>query len=838
MERYVCIHGHFYQPPRENPWLEVVELQDSAHPYHDWNERITAECYAPNAVARILDGAGRIRQLVNNYASISFNFGPTLLAWLQDQAPEVYRLILQADQQSRERFSGHGSALAQVYNHVILPLANRADKETQVRWGIRDFQHRFGRRPEGLWLAETAVDLETLEVLAQEGIRFTILSPYQAGRVRPISELGTRSAERKTHKQEQLRAPSSEFRAGEEWTDVTGGTIDPKVPYLQKLPSGRSIALFFYDGPISRAVAFEGVLRKGETLAQRLMSAFTDQEGPQLVHVATDGESYGHHAVHGDMALAYALHFIESNQLARLTNYGEMLERHPPQWEVEIIENSSWSCAHGIERWRSDCGCNSGRPGWRQQWRGPLRAALDFLRDSLAPRYHEAASKLFRDPWQARDGYVDVILERSTDSWKRFLAQHGRKPLTPAEQIRARKLLELQRQTQLTYTSCGWFFDEISGLETTQVLAYAGRALHLAEEVLGVNLQEPFLQRLEEAPSNLPEHGNGRVVYEKMIRPMRVDSHRITAHYAVSSLFEEYPEKVRMFCYEAEREEAHSQEAGKVRLKLGRVHLTSLITGESAQYTSGAIHFGDHNVNGGVASFKDVESYHELVGDFARAFERVDVPTLVRLLDRHFGESTYSLESLFRDEQRRVLQRVLRTNLAEIRDTFGRVYEQHLPIMRFLRHVQAPLPRPYQLTADLLFNTDLRWAFEEDSPNLDHVRKLVQEATGWGVELPRGELGYRFGQMLRRFAERWRGASEQLEPLRALAQGVELAQSMPFEVDLWVPQNVWFEVGKSLRVPQEEQAWAGSQTAGDWLADYRRLGELLKITPDRVQGTP
>jgi alpha-amylase/alpha-mannosidase (GH57 family) len=810
MERCVCIHGHFYQPPRENPWLEVVELQDSAYPFHDWNERIAVECYAPNAVARILDASGRILRLVNNYASISSNFGPTLLAWLQEQRPDVYRLILEADQQSQQKFSGHGSALGQVYNHVIMPLANPADKLTQVRWGMRDFQYRFGRRAEGMWLPETAVDIASLEVLSAEGIRFTILAPHQAARVRKVGQT--------------------------EWTDVSGARIDPRRTYVQKLPSGKSINLFFYDGPISRAVAFEGLLKRGENLAKRLNGAFTDQEdGSQLVHIATDGESYGHHVPHGDMALAYALHYIESNNLARLTNYGEYLEKHPPEWEVEIVENSSWSCAHGVERWRSDCGCNSGRAGWNQKWREPLRAALDWLRDALAQRYPDAASRLMKDPWAARDAYIDVILDRSPESVARFFDQHANQPLNAEAQVVARKLLEMQRNALLMYTSCAWFFDEISGLETTQVLAYAGRAMQLAEEMFGESLEPEFLKRLEAAPSNVGKFKNGRAAYERIVRPLRADWNRIAAHYAVSSLFEEYAKQTRLFCFQFEQEDARLHESGKTRMVVGKVNVTSIITGESRRYTHGAVHFGDHNVNAGVRLFRTDTDYQALVDEFAQAFTRADIPNLVRMMDRHFGESNYTLESLFRDEQRRILKRVLRSSLEDVFSTFSRVYEQHLPIMRFLQHLHAPLPRPYQLTADLLFTTDLRWAFGDDDPDVERIRKLVEDANHWGVELPAGELGYRFAKMLRRYAERWRDAPEQHELLRGLLQGVELARTMPFEVDLWAPQNIFFEVSKSALAKVEEHAQAGSQPARDWLGDFWRLAELLGIAADDVK---
>src|SRR5262245_60308306 len=403
MDRYICIHGHFYQPPRENAWLEFIEVQDSAYPFHDWNERVTAECYGPNGQSRILDGDGNIERIANNYSRISFNFGPTLLAWLAEKEPEVYRSILEADKESQSRFSGHGSAIAQSYSHSILPLSNPRDKYTQVLWGIRDFEFRFGRYPEGMWLPETAVDLETLDVLAELGIKFTILSPYQAKTV---------------------RRPRGRLRR-----DVNGGRIDPSVPYRVRLPSGRRIAVFFYDGPISQAIAFEHLLESGDTFASRLLSAFSDtRQWPQIVHIATDGETYGHHHKKGEMALAYALHHIESNNLAKLTNYAEYLERHPPTHQAEIWERTAWSCAHGVDRWTRNCGCNSGgHPGWNQEWRTPLRDTLDWLRDSITPRFEQKASEVFRDPWSARNEYIDVLLNRSLDNVNRFCRVQARR---------------------------------------------------------------------------------------------------------------------------------------------------------------------------------------------------------------------------------------------------------------------------------------------------------------------------------------------------------------------------------------------------------------------------
>ncbi len=486
---FICIHGHFYQPPREDPWSGRIEAQPTAAPYHDWNERITAECYGPNTRSRILGDDEQTAELVNNYARMSFNFGPTLLSWLQSEAPEVYASILAADRESRERFSGHGSALAQAYNHMIMPLASRRDKVTQVIWGKRDFEHRFGRPPEGMWLPETAVDVETLEVLAEGGIAFTILAPKQASRVRRIGS--------------------------QQWRNVGGGNVDPTMPYVVPLPSGRSIAVFFYDGAVSHEVAFNGLLEDGARLAVRLQKGFRERKGPQLVHIATDGESYGHHHEHGDMALAFATRAIEQGGGARLTNYGELLSLHPPTHEACVVEDSSWSCLHGIERWRDDCGCeDGGHPGWHQAWRRPLRDSLDWLRDRLAALFEEQGEALLSNPWAARDAYIKVVLDRSDESVERFLAAHAAGDLDQASRTRVLDLLEMQRHAMLMFTSCGWFFDDLARIEGLQILRYAMRAMQLAREEA---LKPGFLIRLAWAHSNHPQAGSGKAIFEDLL---------------------------------------------------------------------------------------------------------------------------------------------------------------------------------------------------------------------------------------------------------------------------------------------------------------------------------
>jgi alpha-amylase/alpha-mannosidase (GH57 family) len=805
MARYVCIHGHFYQPPRENPWLEAIELQDSASPYHDWNERVMAECYAPNASSRILDEQGMIIQIVNNYSKISFNFGPTLLVWMQENAADVYEAVLQADKESQERFSGHGSALAQPYNHMILPLANRRDKKTQVLWGIRDFEHRFGRSPEGMWLPETAADLETLDILAEQGIHFTILAPSQAHRTRPVGD--------------------------KKWEDVAGGKIDPRRSYVQHLPSGRSISVFFYDGPISRAVAFEGLLGQGESLARRLVGAFSaDSEWPQVVHVATDGESYGHHHPHGDMALAYALHYMESNSLAQLTNYGEYLERHPPTHEVEIFENSSWSCAHGVERWRSDCGCRSGgHSGWNQAWRGPLRKAFDWLRDSLTQAYEEKGPLFFKKPWEVRDAYIQVILDRSPQNVETFLTQHAVKKLNEAESISALKLLEMQRHAMLMYTSCGWFFDELSGIETVQVTQYAGRALQLAQEVVGDVLETRFLELLERAKSNIPAHKDGRVIFEKFVKPAALDLEKVGAHYAMSSLFGDYEKKISLFSYAIDVEAYEDSEAGRAKLALGRAKVTSKITREADQFCFGILHWGDHNISGCLRRSEEGEPHQAFVDEATEAFSRADFQETLQRLEGYFGPSRYSLRNLFHDEQRRILHMILQPTLEDVEGIYRQVYENNAPLLRFFRDLGIPRPAGLSTAADIVFNVNLRRAFEEEDLDLETVNNLFETAMLEGASFDSTTLEMVLRRKIEQMASQLVEKADQLSLLQKMDAVLGLQKVLPFEVNMRRAQNCFNEVLQQDYPRFREKAEEGDEEAGQWVSLFKSLGEKLFV---------
>ncbi|RPI71583.1 MAG: DUF3536 domain-containing protein, partial [Ignavibacteriales bacterium] len=686
MNRYICIHGHFYQPPRENAWLEEIEVQDSAYPFRDWNERITAECYSPNAAARILDGDRTIVEISNNYSKISFNFGPTVLSWMEVHAPDVYKEILKADKESLKNFSGHGSAIAQVYNHMIMPLANRRDKTTQVKWGIEDFKQRFGREPEGIWLAETSVDTETLEILSEEGIKFTILAPRQAEKVKGIND--------------------------KEWRDVSDGTIDPKIPYYSKLPNGKSIALFFYDGHISQQISFSNLLDDGRRFAESLIGLFDhNSEEPQIVHISTDGETYGHHKNYGDMALAYCLHHITRNNAAQLTVYGEFLEKFPPAHEVRIKDNSSWSCIHGVERWRENCGCNTGRDGWHQEWRKPLREALDWLREELIPVYEEGAGEFTDDVWRMRDGYIKVIINRNEDNIKSFFKEHGINNINEPNIVMLLKLLEIQRYAMLMYTSCGWFFDEISGIETVQVIQYASRAIQLCKDLTGKDLEPEFIKRLENAQGNIPEVPNGAEVYKAYVKPAQVDLHRVTAHYAIASLFENEEEKNDIFSFEAKDEEREILKAGKQKLLIGRALMRSKVTYETKMFSYAFLHLGDQNINGGVRESLGGKKFNKMKDELKNAFNLVNIGEIILLIDKHFGSHSYNIWHLFKDKSRAIFNEIFKGTLIEFENFSKRIYENNYPVMLAMKETDNPLPKAIRDSMEFFINSEIKKIF-------------------------------------------------------------------------------------------------------------------------------
>ncbi len=836
--RFICVHGHFYQPPRENPWLETVEVQDSAAPYHDWNDRITAECYAPNGASRITNKQDEIIRIMNNYGRMSFNFGPTLLSWLSDKAPRTYRMIIDAERASAHRYSGHGSALAQVYNHVIMPLASRRDALTQIRWGIADFEHRFGRKPEGMWLAETAVNRSVLDLMAREGIKFTVLAPVQCARVRTLESEAEVSAPTES------TAPAADEEAATEpaWTLTPNANVDPTHPYTVRLDEGRSIAVFFYDGPNSRAIAFEGLLNSGEDFGRRLLSGFHpatpgDPETAQLSHVATDGESYGHHHKHGEMALSYAMHWIEEGGEAKLTNYGEFLEKFPPKWEAEVAEDTSWSCVHGVERWRSNCGCNGGHAGWNQEWRGPLRDALDYLRDRTAPLAEQYGRPLFKDLWTARDGYVRVVLDRSAESVNGFLDEHATHPLSHTERTFALELMELERHTQLMYTSCGWFFDEISGIETVQIIAYAGRVLQLAAKLFGAEgaaLEAGFLDLLAKAKSNVPEIGDGAEVYRRYVIPMRIGLEQVGAHYAISSIFNAYPEHGELFCFDVHRESQEMFNSGRGRVALGRALIYSCITEELEEICFAVLHLGDQNISAAVKRYtsadpKALAAFAAFSAEIGVAIRRANLPEIIRLIDRFFGETAYSLTSLFADEQHRILNTILNQTISEMEESLRKIYEDHASLLHFLTETGMTAPPALASAARFAINASLRQAIEAEAFDPKLVGTLLNRAIRDQIPLDAPLLGFTAGQRMKRAMVRLE-ASVPGDPdaHEALATALTIngaIHAMPFEVNIWQAQNIWNDLLRRA----DRKDWPV-----EWKDDFKKLGEAMNISVDEL----
>jgi alpha-amylase/alpha-mannosidase (GH57 family) len=688
---FVCVHGHFYQPPRENPYLESVERQPSAAPFHDWNERILHECYRPNAFARILNDQGEVLHIVNNYEYLSFNIGPTLMSWLERHDLETYRQILAADRLSCDRNNGHGNAIAQVYNHIIMPLANPRDKETQVHWGIADFRRRFGRDPEGIWLAETGVDYDTLRVLIKAGIRFTILAPSQVQRCRVMA--------------------SGDQPAGE-WHEVGGGQIDPTRPYrcfVPGLPEGENyIDLFFYDGPISRDMGFNDVLSSSQMFAGRLGQAIRgERDRAQLISVATDGETFGHHRGGAEKALAYAMIHEFPQQGWQVTNFAHYLSLFPPTWEAELKPVTAWSCAHGVDRWQDDCGCGGGGE-WHQRWRKPLRQSLDWLRDRLIQVYETYGSELFIDPWQARNDYIEVIGDsvsaatgRNPRTIHRFLSEHQTHKLTSAEKIDALRLLEMQRHTLLMYTSCGWFFEEISRPEGTQILRYAARAIELAEEVSGQPLEEKFVRQLEAAPSNVSLFGNGKGLFQQLVAPSRVGLEQIAAHYAISSLFNTYHREQALHCYTLIQKDYQRQTLGSLTLAVGQVQISSDITLEKVNFDFAVLHLGGWDFHCGIQPAKSRPIYTRAKTAVLEAFGRASIAQSVVAINQYFGDRTFSLQDLFSEERHRIMQLLSRDTLQRLDQLYTQIYRENYGVLMAFHRDHLEVPQELQVAAEI-----------------------------------------------------------------------------------------------------------------------------------------
>jgi alpha-amylase/alpha-mannosidase (GH57 family) len=799
--QYICIHGHFYQPPRENPWLEEIEREESAGPYHDWNQRINAECYRANGAARRVDDKNRILTLNNNYKSLSFNFGPTLLRWIERNDPWVYKTIIEADRESCSRFDGHGNGMAQAYNHIIMPLANRRDKVTQVLWGMRDFENRFGRSPEGMWLAETAVDNETLEVMANAGIKFTVLSPFQAARWRFLEK-------------------------GAAWNDAEGGSIPTGRAYRYVCRNGKTIHLFFYDGSVAKGIAFERLLEHSSKLVAALRGAHEKSQPlpgePWLVNTATDGESYGHHFKFGDMALAAAFQEFREDPESEIINYSAFLAAFPVRAEVEIHENTAWSCAHGLGRWQADCGCHiGGGPGWNQRWRAPLREAMNHLRDRLAAHYQREMELLTEDPWKVRDEYLEVLLDREHRSAD-FARRHFRRGLPASAIPRFFQLLEMQRSTMYMYTSCGWFFDEISSLESVLILRHAARAIQLAEQTGAQPLEPSFLEILGKAPSNDPEYGNGAEVYLRKVKPEVMEKDRVAANYAIQAITRSYHPSSRLYCFSVTPEHEEDLGPNPAPCLYGHVTVKDERTQAEQDYVYTVIHFTGLDVRCSVKPYRDAEEYKAILEDLERAVEGQNTVNMIRVLDKVFGPAYFSLHDAFRDLRSTIALEISQKKLAIYTEFQRHLYQAYKPLMLSLKQWGTVIPSDLrgavrrvlsdevdQLVDEMLkHEVELAYAArpwkETDffyRAHLGRLRSLLEDARSWGIVLRMQDVSAKMGQAL---LESLTLLSQIFAPqdARRLFQLITICRTVGIKPELWKLQTLYFDlVGSARRSP-------------------------------------
>jgi hypothetical protein len=756
----------------------VVPRQASAAPFHDWNERITAECYRPNGWARILDDHGRIVAVVDNYERLSFNVGPTLLSWLEEHAVETYARILAADRTGRR-------AIAQAYGHAILPLCNDRDLRTQIRWGLADFRHRFGREAEGMWLPETAVDDRVLAVLAEEGVAFTILAPAQIAAIRKLGDPGEHG----------------------DWRDASAdlpGTLRWRHPD----DPGLGVDLVVYDGPLSHDVAF------GEFVSQVVVDRVVDRGRPgDLISVACDGETFGHHHAYADRGVAHALTVQAGARGVALPRLADWLAERPPTTQARV-RLSAWSCAHGVSRWLDDCGCHTGgEPGWNQRWRAPLRAGFDLVRDAAVAVFERRAPEVLQDPWAARDAYVDVVLRAVTV--EQFAARHLVDGAGDDDLTEALTLLESQRHALLMYTSCGWFFNDLAGLETVQIMRYAACCLDLLAD-LGENPPvDAVLAALARAQSNDPDEGDGRRVWQRHVEPTRADPARVAAHLAVSELLAgghaQAGDCARFGAYESVHEVHEAADRGGVAACAGLVSVTRRRTRRTTRWAYAAVHLGGLEVFGAVRPATDPTTSEEpgaraaSAGDgpgrdrediaaVAGAARRGDrVTALLRLVVDRFGPREFGLESVLPGVGEDLLQATAR----RVADRFVAAYDQlrsdHHHTLAALAVAGTPLPAELRGPVELALSRRLAAAMRACGGSTDAavyraVRTVVGEAREEGVQLASPEAAATLERAVRH-AVADAVAAPAPGAVDAAVGMVRLVRELTLDVDLDVPQE-------------------------------------------------
>ena len=791
VNKFVCIHGHFYQPPRENPWLEELEKEPSASPYHDWNERISQECYAPNAASRLCDRDNKILNIINNYESISFNFGPTLLSWMKKHQKEIYDIVVNSDKNS--------NAIAQCYNHVIMPLANMKDKETQVIWGIKDFEARFKRKPKGMWLPETAVDLQTLDIMQKNGIEFIILAPNQAEKIRALK--------------------------GGNWVEKYS-SIDTRMPYSLTLPSKNKITVFFYDGTISHDMAFKNLLKNGENFFLRITSSLkNDSIDKKIANVATDGETFGHHLKFSDMALAYCIYKIKKDPSFQMISYENFLKEKTPTFEVTIIENSSWSCAHKVGRWSEDCGCKlDASSNWNQKWRKPLREALELITNSYKELYEKEMLRFSNDPWEIRNAYIEVILDRSKENVENFIKKNAKKSLDEKEKIQFLKLLELQRFLMSMYTSCGWFFDDITRIETKQILTYAKRALQLGKELFNVDIEPKFLDILFLAKSNL--NTNGKDLFENEITPKCLEIKNIAIYFSILSLFKDFENKNSFYCYEIEMKnnKTHFQKGKK--LSLANISVESKITFEKIDLSFAAIHFEDQNILLGVSE-QNKSEFFKVIED---EFKKDNIKKIKDIIISNFENHNFSFWDLLKEDQTKILNEILHTSIKEIIKNIETIYEEHYSLLSQVIERKYDLPIILHKSIDLVLNKKLYHLLTEEKINFPKVKHIVNELKKWGFEIDTETVSFELTKIIKNMVMEISKDAKNLPLIKKLNELFETFKIFDLNLDIWKSQNIFFSIFKKDYEKIYKKGVEKDTFSLDWLMEFKKLQSNLGLS--------
>ncbi len=826
-ERYVCVHGHFYQPPRENPWLGVIERQPGADPYHDWNERIAAECYAPNTRARVQDHERRILRLANNFLHVSFDLGPTLRQWLARHHPRVHARIVGADRHNARRHGGHGNAMAQGYGHLILPLSNERDRRTQVLWGLADFAHAFGRRAEGMWLPECAVDVATVRTLIDHGVRFVVLAPGQAGRVRPLS--------------------------GGAWQDVDAQTLDTRGAYrlFDRAGSGETLPnrwldVFFYRGELAHAISFEHLLRSAAAMLERFTAAFDQsQSGPQLASVATDGEDYGHHYPFGEMCLAYFHELLMKEDEPALTYYAQYRADHPPAWEVELApgprgEGTSWSCAHGVDRWARDCGCGRNEAkGWTTAWRAPLRAAFDALRARIDAAFEEAGARWLRDPWEARDAYVAVLLDPSAEVHDRFLAAHA--PAARGDRAAEDavwRLLEAEHNAMLMYTSCGWFFEDLARPEPVQNMRYALRAAQLAQPFAHTDLEALLVDALSHAKSNRADQGTGADLFAREVRPSVCPPETVAACVVLHALCDleapPYAYTVRLQATDRAALDGADALRGRLTLDDHRLHTT----------TAGAF-LAALLPDKGPACWVHLCAEEQEAHDKLAAWTAQPQAELIAQL----ADTGVHLRDLPAESRNRLFGHVLGDKVAECTERFARTYDELRPYLGALHEHRVAVPAAARALSESVLSTRfteacarLRAAGGWDRSAADEARAVLAEADQYGLEVKRGpgaqEVGALVLALLERLAQGPEPAHlEEIDTLVRFSREVGLS----FENNGEIENRYWYLLrsrvapwAAALRRGAAAPGLEDRASAEDLIERITRLGRDLNFAPGHL----